>query len=193
MVSGPADEEKVATQYTGIRAIPDYSGRAMKFPRCIRLDTSDVYVYRRAAEPGEWAVPGGFAFAGADPKALDAKERLAFQSGWLGTESFGHSSLVEVAEIEEAEFFQVVERLARHFVAAYGAPDITAALPAARQEVDDAAGLCTHKIHSLLALEREMTDAGVVERFRVITPARAQDHARIWESLPDLDNARDTE
>ncbi len=165
----------------------------MKFPRCIRLDTSDVYVYRRAAEPGEWAVPGGFAFAGADPKALDAKERLAFQSGWLGTESFGHSSLVEVAEIEEAEFFQVVERLARHFVAAYGAPDLAAALPAARQEADDAAGLCTHKVHSLLALERETTDEGVVERFRVIKPERAQDHAKIWEIVPEAGDAQDAE
>jgi hypothetical protein len=157
----------------------------MKFPRCVRLDPSDLNVYRLAAEPGEWAVPGGFAFADSDPGAFDNKDKIAFQSGWLGTESFGRASLVEIAEIEEAEFFRVIERLARHFVEAYGAPSLAAALPAARAEADEAAALSTHKLHSLLALEREMTDQGVVERFRVITPARAQDHARIWEIVPE--------
>ncbi len=163
----------------------------MKFPRCIRLDASDLNIYRLAAEPGEWAVAGGFAFAEADPGAFDAKDRLAFQSGWLGTESFGRASLVEVAEIGEAEFARVVERLARHFVEAYGAPDLAAALPAARQEADDAAGLCDHKLYSLLALEREITDQGVVERFRVILPERAQDHARIWAIVPDEEKDAD--
>lgn len=157
----------------------------MKFPRCIRLDASDAQVFHRAARPGEWAVPGSFAFADADPASLDGKQRQAFARGWLGTESFGHSSLVEVTEIDEAAFFQVVERLARHFVAAYGAPDLAAALPAARAEADDAAGLCDHKVHTLLALEREATEAGLVERVRVITPERAEDHARIWEIVED--------
>ncbi len=164
----------------------------MKFPRCVRLDPSDLNIYRLAAEPGEWAVAGGFAFVEADLSAYDNKDKLAFQSGWLGTESFGRASLVEVAEIDEAEFARVVERLARHFVEAYGAPELAAALPAARQEADDAAGLCDHKLYSLLALEREMTDDGVVERFRVILPERAQDHARIWEIVPE-DDAQDAD
>ena len=157
----------------------------MKFPRTIRLDASDVYVFPVAAEPGEWAVPGAFAFAERHPATFDRKERLAFASGWLGTESFGRSSLVEVAEIGEQEFFAVVERLARHFVDCYGAPDLPAALPAARQEADYAAGLCQHKIHTLLAVEREMTEQGVVERFRVIVPSRTKDHAKIWEIVAD--------
>ncbi len=164
----------------------------MKFPRCVRFDRSDLNIYRLAAAPGEWAVAGGFTFAEADPSAFDNKDKLAFQSGWLGTESFGRASLVEVAEIDEAGFAQVVERLARHFVEAYGAPDLAGALPAARQEADDAAHLCDHKLHSLLALEREMTEAGVVERFRVIVPERAQDHARIWEIVPE-DDIQDTD
>ena len=163
----------------------------MKFPRCIRLDTSDLNIFHRAAEPGEWAVAGGFAFAEADPAEFDNKDKLAFQSGWLGTESFGRASLVEVAEIDEAGFARVVERLARHFVEAYGAPNLAAALLAARQEADDAADLCDHKLYSLLALEREMTDDGVAERFRVIRPERAPDHARIWEIVPEADDAQD--
>ncbi len=164
----------------------------MKFPRCVRFDPSDLNIYRLAAEPGEWAVAGGFAFAETDLSAYDNKDKLAFQSGWLGTESFGRASLVEVAEIDEAGFARVVERLARHFVEAYGAPELAAALPAARQEADDAAGLCDHKLYSLLALERDMTDDGVVERFRVILPERAQDHARIWEIVPE-DDAQDAD
>ena len=153
----------------------------MKFPRTIRLDSSDTSAFEHAAAAGEWAVPGSFVFADRDPAALSGKQRVAFRSGWLGTESFGHATLVEVAEIDDAGFFQVVERLARHFVEAHGAPDLGAALPVARQEADYAAGLCAHKRHTLLVLERDVADDGIVERFRVVTPARDGDHARIWE------------
>ncbi len=58
---------------------------------------------------------------------------------------------------------------------------------------DEAAALCTHKLHSLLALERELTDRGVVERFRVIVPERPQDHAKIWEIVPEADDAQDVD
>ena len=157
----------------------------MKLPRTIRLDGSDTQVFNRAAEPGEWAVPGSFEFINRDPAALDGKERLAMASGWLGTGSFGRSTLVEVATIDEAGFFAVVEALARHFVERYGAPDLATALPAAREEADHAASLCDHREHTFLALEREVTDEGLVERFRVIRPERAKDHARIWEIVED--------
>ncbi|MCG8355423.1 MAG: DUF6505 family protein [Kiloniellales bacterium] len=157
----------------------------MRFPRTIRLDSSDPQVFEKAADPGEPAVPGGFAFADVEPAQLTGKRRLAFASGWLGTVSFGRSSLVEIAEISEAEFFQVVERLARHFVADYGAPDLTAALPAARAAADDAASLCEHKLHSLLAVERDWENGRITERFRLIEPERAADHAKIWEIVED--------
>ncbi len=157
----------------------------MKFPRSIRLDQSDQSIFAPAAEPGEWAVPGSFAFAGTDATGLDGKEKLAFHTGWLGSDSFGRSTLVEVAEIDEAGFFAVVERLARHFVDGYGAPTLAAALPAAREEADYAAGLCEHPVGSLLALEREATADGTVERYRIVRPARATDHTRIWEIVPD--------
>ena len=157
----------------------------MKFPRTVRLDASDAQVFEKAASPGEWAVPGSFAFQDCRPEQLETKARLAFASGWLGTESFGWSSLVEVAEIDEAGFFQVVERLARHFVEHYGAPSLAEALPTARAQADDAAELCEHGVHTLLALEREMTDAGITERFRVIQPSRAKDHAQIWSLVEE--------
>lgn len=161
----------------------------MKFPRAVRLDASDTRIYAVAAEPGEWAVPGGFLFSGRDLETLGAKERLALRSGWLGTESFGWTTLVEVAEIEEASFYAVIDRLARHFVAALGAPDHASALLPAREMADDAAALCDHKVHTLLALERELGEHGLVERFRVIAPERATDHARIWQVVPDEDES----
>jgi hypothetical protein len=37
---------------------------ATKLPRTLRLDPSDTLIYDPAAAPGEWAVPGGFAFWG---------------------------------------------------------------------------------------------------------------------------------
>ena len=161
----------------------------MKFPRVVHLDRSDFQLYAPAAAAGELAVPGSFAFADADPAALDGKERIAYASAWLGTTSFGHASLVEVAEIDEAAFFEVVEHLARHFVARYGAPDLGAALPAARAEADYAAGLCEHKTNTLLAIEREPGAEGIVERVRVIRPERASDHAKIWEIAGEDDSA----
>lgn len=152
----------------------------MRLPRAIRLDQSDLQVFALACQPGEWAIPGSFAFAETKPETLERKQRLALATAWLGLGSFGFTTLVEVAEIEEAAFFQAVEQLARHLVAHYGAPDLVSALPAARAELDDAASLCDHKLGTLLAIEREVTAEGLRERVRVIEPARAKDHARIW-------------
>ncbi len=159
--------------------------RAMRFPRVVRLDSSDSQVFQRAAEAGEWAVSGSFEFIERNPESMETKERRAFQTGWLGTQTFGRATLVEIAEIDEASFYQVVERLARHFVERHGAPDLVSALPAAREEADDAAGLCEQKLHSLLTLERELSDVGIVERFHVVHPERADEHAKIWQILPD--------
>ena len=156
-----------------------------KFPRVVRLDSSDLHVFPQAAAPGEWAVPGSFAFADADIEGLTGKERLAFAHGWLGTTSFGFAALAEVAEIADDDFSQVVERLAGEFVRRYGAPGLVEALPAARAEADYAAGLCDHKVHQLLALEREHGSEGIVERVRLVQPERATSHAKIWEIVAD--------
>jgi hypothetical protein len=123
----------------------------MKLLRTIRLDPSDRLVFERAAEPGEWAVAGGFMFADGDPAALEGKARMAFRSGILGIESFGWSTLAAVAEIDDAERDAIVETLARRFVEQLGAPDLAAARAAAAEEIADTAELAQHPVNTLVA------------------------------------------
>ncbi|MDX1434644.1 MAG: DUF6505 family protein [Gammaproteobacteria bacterium] len=158
----------------------------MKFLRTIRLDDSDTQVYEHASTPGEWAVPGSFAFLDLDPAELEGKRLQAFRSGFLGTESFGWSTLVEIAEIDDDEYQQVIDRLAAHFIEHYGAPHIAAALPAAGEEAHYAATICEYPLHTLLAIERDFGEEGIVESLKVIRP-NAADHAnvKIWSFEED--------
>ena len=157
----------------------------MKFPKTIRLDSSDLQVFERAAETGEWAVPGTFEFVDLDADALTGKARQAFGSGWLGLDSLGRSTLVEVRDIDQAAYERLIRRLAALFVERFGAPDVLEATRAAREEAAHTAELCAHKVHTLLTIEREPGPDGVVERIRVIQPPRAEDHARIWTIVED--------
>ena len=159
------------------------------FPLTIRLDQSDTHVFERAAEPGEWAIPGAFDFADAEPGSLAGKRLQAFRQGFLGLRSFGRSTLVEIGEIDDGEFEIMINALALHFVARYGAPDAQAALPAAEAEIEFAAGLCEYDRHTLLAVEREFGADGIVERFKVVRP-RAGDpgRPRVWSITEDGDD-----
>jgi hypothetical protein len=159
----------------------------MRFPRTIRLDASDEHVFERAAAPEEWAVSGAFAFADAPPEMLRGKAAQAFARGFLGTASFGWSTLVAVAEIEPIELEAVIEALAHHFVDRYGAPSIAAARTAAEAEAAFAGSLCEHKVNTLIAVERTFGPDGIVERFRTIEPLKSGSHARIWSMVPDGD------
>jgi len=157
----------------------------MLFLKTIRFDNSDLHVFDNAAEPGEWAVSGAFAFADLPESMVTGKIKQAFANGILGTDSFGWSTLACIAEIDEASYEAVIERIADHFVAAYGAPDREAALPLARQEADFAAGLCEHQVNTLLAVQRSFNDDGIVERFRIVRPPSPETHTKIWEIVED--------
>lgn len=153
--------------------------------RTIRLDGTDARVFERAAEPGEWAIPGGFAFADDAPENMSGKRRQAFRSGFLGLTSFGWSTVTMVAEIDEAAFLEAREALAQHLINVYGAPDREQALAAAQGELEFAVGLCDGPINTLLCVERDMSADGVVERFRVVKPPTGERHAKIWELTAD--------
>ncbi len=152
----------------------------MRFLRTVRLDESDTRVYDPPALPGEWAVPGSFVFVFAELERLEGKAREALRRGFLGTQSFGWSTLVSVEELGDAEHDAAIERLAAHLQQRYGAPDPEAARRAAREEMEFAAGLCEpHPPHTLLAVERELRDNGIVENFRVVRPPSGLDHGRV--------------
>jgi hypothetical protein len=143
-----------------------------RLPRTIRLDPSDKHVFACAAEPGEWAVPGTFLFWGRPAESLSRKEAIAFRSGFLGIDSFGHSTLVTVQDARPEERAHMVDTLARQLVAHLGAPSIDIARPAAEQEVALAESLCAdHAIGTLVALHRKRGDDGDIrEQFRTLRP-----------------------
>ena len=146
----------------------------MRLARTLRFDDSDTRVFPLAAEAGEWAVSGAFAFSDWTEERLTGPDRQAFANGWLGLESFGRATFVAVARIEPSEMEAVIDRLAAHFVAEWGAPDIAAARPVAEEEVAHMASLCEgHAPNTLIVVERSLVEAGVREAFRTIAPSDA--------------------
>lgn len=146
----------------------------MKFARAIHFDESDINVYHSPARTGEWCVPGGFEFSNWTEADLSGKAKQAFSTGWLGTETFGRVTFVAVTQVEPNEFEAIVTALSQHFVDVYGAPDVQVAGGVAREECEHMAELCEdHAPNTLLIVERELTDAGVKESFRMIEPQEA--------------------
>lgn len=154
----------------------------MLFLKTVRLDDSDLYVFDNAADAGEWAVSGAFAFADLPETMVTGKIQRAFARGILGTGSFGWSTLACVAEIDSASYDAVIERIADHFIAAYGASDRESALPLARQEAAFTAGLCKHPVGTLLAVRRSFKDGNIVERFRIVPPRTQATPSKIREN-----------
>jgi len=152
----------------------------MKFLKTVQLDISDQKALPKAAFPGEWAVTGTFAFADVDAEQMDNKQQLAFRNGWLGVGSFGRATFVQVVSINEQETDDVIRALGDHLNQHYGAPDLSAALEAARMEVSDAQGLCDHPLGTLLSITRELTTEGITERIHVVAKTDDEQHARIW-------------
>jgi len=136
--------------------------------RTLRLDPSDTFVFPRAAEPGEWAVPGSVLFWGADPASLEGKERAAFRAGFVGLSSLGFSTLVEVAEVEAGEVERLSANFADRLLAEVGAPDREAAMEAARDEIAFAQSLCDHPVGTVIAMHRALQDGAVREQFRTL-------------------------
>jgi len=146
----------------------------MKLARAIHFDDSDMHVYARPARTGEWCIAGGFAFSDWTEADLTGKARQAFANGWLGIETFGRVTFIAVTQVEDSECDALTGGLAQHFVAVYGAPDLSAALPVASAEIAHMADLCAdHPPNTLLTVQRELTQAGVRETFRVIEAREA--------------------
>ncbi len=142
----------------------------MKLLRTIRLDPSDTFVFERAAEPGEWAVSGAFMFWDVDPARLVGKQRAAFRSGFLGVQSLGWSTLVQIVEAADDDRSAAVDVLAQRLVAEFGAPSLAAATVAAEEEFTFAASLCDHPHDMLIAVHRTVDNGEIREAFRTLRP-----------------------
>jgi hypothetical protein len=155
----------------------------VKLLRTIRLDPSDTFVFERAAEPGEWAVSGAFAFWKADPDRLEGKARSAFRSGFLGVTTLGRSTLVQIVAASETDRAALLEALAQRLVEHFGAPDMASARAAAEEEVAFAASLCDHALDTLVAVHRTFDDGAVHETFRTLRPREGARPLRAFSFL----------
>ncbi len=151
----------------------------MKFLRAIRLDPSDQYLYETAAIPGEWAVPGSFTLWDIDPDRLDGKALEAFRHGFIGTTTFGWTTLVMTDEIAAQELEQVTQQLTRHLLLHYGAPSEEAAREVAEHEVVFTRELCEHPMGTYITIERTNAESTIKESFRTIALPDPLDHNRI--------------
>lgn len=165
----------------------------MKLLRTIRLDPSDTFVFERAAEPGEWAISGGFVFSDADPDRLQGKVRTAFRAGFLGVNSLGWSTLVQIVEATEIDRAALVEVLAQRLTQNFGAPDLSVARAAADEEVSFAESLCTQPVDTLIAVHRTFENGELRETFRALHRREGPKPLRAFAFLEaeDEDGAQD--
>ena len=152
----------------------------MRLLRTIRLDPSDTFVFDPPAEPGEWAVSGAFCFWHRDPAGLQGKARSAFRSGFLGVNSLGWSTLVQIVDASGQDHADLRDRLAAQLRAHFGAPDDAAARAAAEDEIAFVQSLCTEPQDTLIAVHRTFENGEVREQFRTLRPRAGTKPARAF-------------
>jgi hypothetical protein len=140
----------------------------VKLLKTLRADTSDTFVFEKAAEPGEWAISGASLFANLDPATLSGRPRAAFRAGFLGIGSFGWSTLAQIVEASEEQRRVAVGQLAAQLIEHCGAPDLATARAAAEEEVAFAASLCEHPPGMLVAVSRRWENGAIRESFRTL-------------------------
>ncbi len=165
----------------------------MKLLRTVALDPSDTFVFDPAAEPGEWAVSGAFRFWGDDPARLQGKARSAFRSGFLGLQSWGWSTLVQIVEATERDREAVIGLLAQRLIERLGAPDLATARRAAEDEVDFAISLCNEAAGVLVAVRRTAENGEIREAFRTLRSRCGSASHRAFSFLEVADDESPTD
>ncbi|WP_417772756.1 DUF6505 family protein [Stappia sp.] len=158
--------------------------------KAIRLDQSDTRVFPTAAEPGDWLIPGTFAFRAYTQEGLSGKVEQAFLSGFLSLGNFGWSTFATADTISQEDLAGLIDRLAAHFVEEEGAPSVEAARSVAEAEIADACDLAEGVEGSaLLTIERTLDEEGQLhERFQLFSPddeEGEEPHARVWDVEED--------
>ena len=161
----------------------------MKLAKTIRFDPSDLNVFPRAADEGEWAIAGSFCFAGLGEEDIKGKVKQAFSNGFLGLESLGFSTLVNIVTAKPGDIGKIEKRLCEIFITEFGAPDEAAAMAAATEEIRFMAELCDdHKTGTLLAIQRSLGDDGIRESFRSLPKPESCAEQKIWTMVDDDDD-----
>ena len=162
----------------------------MKLARTIRFDPSDLNVFPAAAEEGEWALVGTFCFADIAPEALTGKVKQAFSNGFLGTGSFGFSTLVSIVNASAEDVARLTDEVATALVERLGAPNLEVARAAATEEITFMAELCAqHKTGTLLTIQRQLGEDGITESFRSLSKADSCAEQKIWTVVADEESA----
>jgi hypothetical protein len=158
----------------------------MKLARTIRFDPSDLNVFPRAADEGEWALVGTFCFAGLNEADINGKVKQAFSNGFLGLQSMGFSTLVSVVKLKSGDLEKIESRLCEVFLSEFGAPDKASAMTAVAEEITFMAELCSeHKTGTLLAIQRSLGEDGIQESFRSLSKPDSCAEQKIWTVVED--------
>ena len=136
----------------------------------IRFDDSDKNVFSVAADQGELAVSCAFQFCDKQWDDLDGKPRQAFNNGFLGLASLGYSTFCTVTAISTSQLDEAQLLLARYLVEEFGAPDLQAAMGAAREEISYVGELCEDAGEGkVFAVRREFNaDGRINESFHLV-------------------------
>ena len=140
----------------------------MNLAKTIILDVSDENVFPQSSSFGEWAIAGTFLFTEFDPNISNVKERIAFREGWLGTETFGFASLVQVTSLTSEQKNIIVSQLSIVIFNKFNAPDMSSAVEAATCEINDMIALCEHPVGTILKIKREINDNKINEQISTI-------------------------
>lgn len=159
----------------------------MKFLKTIRFDPSDNHVFELAAEQDEWAISGGFWFAGITRPELKGKVKQAFSNGFLSIESFGFSTFTSVTEISPLDVEQITDQLAKKLASDFGAPSLEAAKAAAQEEINYIAGMCDKvSINKVFAIKRTLDEHNEIrESFSLMEKSSSHADTKIWEIVDD--------
>jgi len=159
-----------------------------KLLKTIRFDDSDTNVFHCVARQQEWAISCAFQLVDHQWEELDGKTRQAFHNGLLGIGSFGYSTFGCVSNIASSKLSEVEMVLAKYIFENYGAPDLTHALAAAKEEIFYVTELCKDvPENTIFTVKREFTMEGrIKEAFhKVDMQDEGSLHAKIWTITED--------
>ena len=154
--------------------------KIMKLAKIILLDDSDKKIYPQPSKHGEWAITGTFMFSNVDHNYWTKSEQIAFRDGWLGLETLGYSTFVQITSLSKKQKHIIIERIASIIHERFHPPSDQVAVEAATDELNDMIALCEHPIGTLLAINRELNEKDIQEKVRTVQLPTDSSLIPIW-------------